>query len=120
MSVHPMNTVNHAQLPISESPVDFCSGSLHKYSSCNACAEYLTCESLPFSANTSRASALALSTVLRTTSLYCGNTRLSGTRRMKTPRLIVMKFCTFDNVGKITQFAKTGYNRLARGGSLCR
>jgi hypothetical protein len=62
-------------------------------------------------------SALALSTVLRTTSLSYGNMPFSGTHPTKTPWPIVLKFCTVDYVGETTKHAKNGYNRLARGGS---
>ena len=66
--------------------------------------------------NRSRASAAALSTVLRTTTLSYGNMRFSGTRPAETPQLIKMKFCTIDYVGKITRCAKNGWNRLVGGG----
>jgi hypothetical protein len=62
-------------------------------------------------------SALALSTVLRTTSLSYGNMPFSGTHPTKTPWPIVLKFCTVDYVGETTKHAKNGYNRLARGAS---
>jgi hypothetical protein len=62
-------------------------------------------------------SALALSTVLRTTSLSYGNMPFSGTHPTKTPWPIVPKFCTVDYVGKTTKHAKNGYNRMGRGGS---
>jgi hypothetical protein len=62
-------------------------------------------------------SALALSTVLRTTSLSYGNMPFSGTHPTKTPWPIVLKFCTIDYVGETTKRAKNGYNRMGRGGS---
>jgi hypothetical protein len=62
-------------------------------------------------------SALALSTVLRTTSLSYGNMPFSGTHPTKTPWPIVLKLCTVDYVGEATEHAKNGYNRLAIGGS---
>jgi hypothetical protein len=62
-------------------------------------------------------SALALSTVLRTTSLSYGNMPFSGTHPTKTPWPIVLKFCIIDYVGETSKRAKNGYNRLARGGS---
>jgi hypothetical protein len=62
-------------------------------------------------------SALALSTVLRTTSLSYGNMPFSGTHPTKTPWPIVLKFCTIDYVGETTKPAKNDWNRLARGGS---
>jgi hypothetical protein len=62
-------------------------------------------------------STLALSTVLRTTSLSYGNMPFSGTHRTKTPWPIVLKFCTVDYVGETTKPAKSGYNRMDRGGS---
>jgi hypothetical protein len=62
-------------------------------------------------------SALALSTVLRTTSLSYGNMPFSGTHPTKTPWPIILKFCTVDYVGETTKHAKNDYNRLARGGS---
>jgi hypothetical protein len=62
-------------------------------------------------------SALALSTVLRTTSLSYGNMPFSGNHPTKTPWPIVLKFCTVDYVGETIKHAKNGYNRLARGGS---
>ena len=64
----------------------------------------------------SRASAAALSTVLRTTTLSYGNMRFSGTCPAETPQPIKMKFCTIDYVGELTRCAKNGWNRLAGGG----
>jgi hypothetical protein len=64
----------------------------------------------------SRASAAALSTVLKTTTLSYGNMRFSGTCPAETPRPIKIKFSTIYNVDEITRFAKNGCNRLARGG----
>ena len=64
----------------------------------------------------SRASAAALSTVLRTTTLSYGNMRFSGIRPAETPQPIKMKFCTIDYVGELTRCAKNGWNRLAGGG----
>ena len=64
----------------------------------------------------SRASAAALSTVLRTTTLSYGNMRFSGIRPAETPQPIKMKFCTIDYVGGLTRFAKNDCNRLAGGG----
>jgi hypothetical protein len=57
-------------------------------------------------------SALALSTVSRTTSLSYGNMPFSGTHPTKTPWPIVLKFCTVDNFGETTKHAKNGYNRM--------
>jgi hypothetical protein len=64
----------------------------------------------------SRASAAALSTVLRTTTLSYGNMRFSGTCPAETPQPIKMKFCKTDYLGKATRCAKTVRNRLAGGG----
>ena len=64
----------------------------------------------------SRASAAALSTVLRTTTLSYGNMRFSAIRPAETPQPIKMKFCTIDYVGELTRCAKNGCNRLAGGG----
>ena len=64
----------------------------------------------------SRASAAALSTVLRTTTLSCGNMRFSGIRPAEIPQPIKMKFCTIDYVGELTGCAKSDCNRLAGGG----
>ena len=64
----------------------------------------------------SRASAAALSTVLRTTTLSYGNMRFSGIRPAETPQPIKMKFCKIDYVGELTRCAKNGCNRLAGGG----
>ena len=61
----------------------------------------------------SRASAAALSTVLRTTTLSYGNMRFSGIRPAETPQPIKMKFCKIDYVGELTRCAKNGWNRLA-------
>jgi hypothetical protein len=44
----------------------------------------------------SRASAAALSTLLRTTTLSYGNTQFSGTCPAETPKPIKMKFCVID------------------------
>ncbi len=63
----------------------------------------------------SRASAVALSTVLRTTSLSYGNTQTSGTHRTETPGPIMMKLCTLDYVAPKTLSAKIGEDRLAGG-----
>jgi hypothetical protein len=63
----------------------------------------------------SRASAAALSTVLRTTTLSYGNIRFSGTCPAETPQPIKMKIFTIDYVGEITRCAKNGCNRLAGG-----
>jgi hypothetical protein len=60
----------------------------------------------------SRASAAALSTVLRTTTLSCRNMRFSGTYPAETPQPINMKFCTIEYVGKVTRCAKIDWNRL--------
>jgi hypothetical protein len=51
----------------------------------------------------SRASAAALSTVLRTTMLSYGNMRFSGTCPAETPQQIKMKFCKIDYVGEVTR-----------------
>jgi hypothetical protein len=64
----------------------------------------------------SSASAVALSTVLRMTTLSYGNMRFSGTCPAETPHPIEMKFCTIDYVGDIMRFAKNGCNGLAGGG----
>jgi hypothetical protein len=64
----------------------------------------------------SRASAAALSTVLRTTTLSYGNMRFSGTCQAETPQPIKMKFCTIDEVGEVTRCSKNGWNRFAGGG----
>jgi hypothetical protein len=64
----------------------------------------------------SRASAAALSTVLRTTTLSYGNMPFSGTCPAETPQPIMIKFCTIDYVGDVTRYAKNGCNRLAGGG----
>ena len=64
----------------------------------------------------SHASAAALSTVLRTTTLSYRNMRFSGTCPAETPQPIKMKFCTIDYVGALTRGAKNGWNRLAGGG----
>ena len=64
----------------------------------------------------SRASAAALSTVLRTTTLSYGNMRFSGIHPAETPEPIKMKFCKIDYVGELTRCAKNGCNRLAGGG----
>jgi hypothetical protein len=53
-------------------------------------------------------SALALSTVLRTTSLSYGNMPFSGTHPTKTTWPIVLKFCTIDYVGETDKPAKNG------------
>jgi hypothetical protein len=66
--------------------------------------------------NVSRASAAALSTVLRTTTLSYGNMRFSGNCPAETPQPIKMKFSTIDYVDEITRCAKNGCNRLAGGG----
>ena len=63
----------------------------------------------------SRASAAALCTVLRTTSLSEGNIRLLGVRQTETPWPIKTKSCTIDYVGKITKYAKNGWNRFSGG-----
>jgi hypothetical protein len=65
----------------------------------------------------SRASAAALSAVLRTTTLPYGNMQISVTCPSETPQPIKMKFCTIDNVGEVTRYYKTSWNRLAGGGS---
>jgi hypothetical protein len=53
--------------------------------------------------NISRASAAALSIVLRKTMLSYGNMRFSGTSLTKTPKPINMKFCTIDHkVSEVT------------------
>jgi hypothetical protein len=44
--------------------------------------------------------------VIRTTTLSYGNMRFSGTCPAETPQLMKMKFCTIDNVGKVTRWAK--------------
>ena len=62
------------------------------------------------------ASAAALSTVLRTTTLSYGNMRFSGIRPAETPQPIKMKLCTIDYVGELTRCAKNDCNRLAGGG----
>jgi hypothetical protein len=49
----------------------------------------------------SRASATALSIVLRATILSHGNTRFSGTDEPKPPHPIKMKCYIFDNVGEV-------------------
>ena len=67
-------------------------------------------------AGKSLASAAALSTVLRTTTLSYGNMRFSGTRSAETPQPIKTKFPTIDKVGKLTRCTKNGCNRLAGGG----
>jgi hypothetical protein len=54
----------------------------------------------------SRASAAALSTVFRTTTLSYANMRFSATCPAETPQPIKMKFCTIDYVGEITRCAK--------------
>jgi hypothetical protein len=54
----------------------------------------------------SRASAAALGTVLRTTTLSYRNMRFSGTCLAETPQSIRMKFCMIDYVGKITRCGK--------------
>jgi hypothetical protein len=64
----------------------------------------------------SRASAAALSTMLRTTTLSYGNMRFSGTCPTETSQPIKMKVCTTDYVGKITRCAKNCCNLLAGGG----
>ena len=65
----------------------------------------------------SRASAAALSTVLRTsTTLSYGNMRIAGTRPAETLQPIKMKFCTINYVGELTRCAKNGWNRLAGSG----
>ena len=56
----------------------------------------------------SRASAAALSTVLRTTTLSYGNMRFSGTCPAETPQPIKMKFCTIHYVGELTRYAENG------------
>jgi hypothetical protein len=63
-----------------------------------------------------RASAAALSTVLRMTTLYYGNMRFSGTCPAETPRPIRMKFCMIDFLSEATQFVKKCWNVLAGGG----
>jgi hypothetical protein len=60
-------------------------------------AEFVTRSSIVIM-NKSRASAAALSTVLRTTTLSHGNMRFSCTCPAETPQPIKMKFCTTDNV----------------------
>ena len=70
----------------------------------------------PAAACWSRASAAALSTVLRTTTLSYGNMRFSAIRPAETPQPIKMKFCTIDYVGELTRCAKNDCNRLAGGG----
>jgi hypothetical protein len=64
----------------------------------------------------SRASAAALSTVLRTTTLSYANMPFSGACPAETPQPINMKFCTIDYVGEVTRCAKNRCNRLAGGG----
>jgi hypothetical protein len=64
----------------------------------------------------SRASAAALSTVLRTTKPSLGSVRFLGTCPAETPQPIKMKFRTIDNIGQVARFTKNGWNRLADGG----
>jgi hypothetical protein len=64
----------------------------------------------------SRASAAALSTVLRTNTLSYANMRFSATCPAETPQPIQMKFCMIDYVGEVTRCAENGCNRLAGGG----
>ena len=66
-----------------------------------------------FQPNQSRASAAALSTVLRPTTLSYGNMRFSAIRPAEIPQPIKMKFCMIDYVGELTRCAKNGCNRLA-------
>ena len=61
----------------------------------------------------SRASAAALSTVLRTTSLSEGNMRFLGARQTETPWPIKTKFWTIDYLGEINRYAKNGWNRFS-------
>ena len=68
----------------------------------------------------SRASAAALSTVLRTTTLAYGNMRFSGICPAENPQPIKMKFGAIDYVGKLTRCAENGCNRLAGGGPTVR
>jgi hypothetical protein len=65
---------------------------------------------------TSRASAAALSTMLRTTTLSYGNRRFAGTCPAETPQPIKSKFRMIDYVGEITRCAKNNCNRLAGSG----
>ena len=64
----------------------------------------------------SRASAAALSTVLRTTTLSYGNMRFSGAHSAENPQPIKMNFCKIDYFGDLTPCAKNGCNRLTWGG----
>jgi hypothetical protein len=68
----------------------------------------------------SRASAAALSTVLRTTTLSYGNMPFSGTCPAQTSQPIKMKFCMTDHVAETKQSAKNDWNRLAGGGPIDR
>jgi hypothetical protein len=61
----------------------------------------------------SRASAAALSSVLKSTTRSCRNMRFSGICPAEAPQPIIMKFYTIDKVGKVTRCAKNGWNRLA-------
>jgi hypothetical protein len=64
----------------------------------------------------SRASAAALSTVLRTTSLSYGKIRFSGICPAETPQLIAMKLCTNDYVGEVSDVTNKCWNRWTGGG----
>ena len=56
----------------------------------------------------SRASAAALSTVLRPILVSYGNMRFSGICPAETPQPIKIKFCMIDYVGEFTRCAKNG------------
>jgi hypothetical protein len=54
----------------------------------------------------SHASAAAMSTVLRTTTLSYGNMRFSVTCPAETPQLIKIKFCTIDYIAWLRNVSK--------------
>jgi hypothetical protein len=78
---------------------------LYAISLCNITVKSL--DELTMLLQLSRASAAALSTVSRTTTLSYGNMRFSGTCPAETPQLIKMKFCTIYYVARLCNVPKT-------------